>query len=148
VYDLLLAQQGDTEDTWKILQQMHPSLAVLSSSSVPPSVTIDDCDDDVNVDDDDILSLPPLPFTSPGSSTVPPSENGYSTLAHPAVRVCALAARDIYFSTTGTCTGTTSDDDGDDDCIWHPPVPSSVSSCSGEEIKWRHISSGQWCDHY
>lgn len=114
VYDLLTVQQGDEAETALILQQMHPSLA----AALSPCVST-------------LAPAPPTGFSATPSlqatpSVHPPTLEEFSTLAHPAVRVCALAARDIYYCTDGGgCEGS-----------------ADTSSCH-EKIEWQHLSSGR-----
>ena len=123
IYNILLAQNGDVDETWQMLQHMHPGLAAesalpLSSPHPPPQPS---------------ESLSPSP-------TVLLDE--YTSLTHPAVRVCALAARDIYLCTSGNPS------DGLDAmslCSPPPPPPTGtgVEALDNDHIQWQHISSGK-----
>ena len=119
ILDILLGQHGDVKDTELILQQMHPSLTgvlnmELSAPSAPPQFL-------------------PLPATrsdiEPSVNFAWPSPAEYSTFNHPAVRVCALASRDIYYCASGTC-------DGSED------IPHEIPAY--EKIQWQHLSSGKF----
>lgn len=139
IYNILLAQHGDADETWQILQQMHPSIPALASSS---NVTATPTPIPAATTTSPSQSPPPAPPLPQPQASCNVVLDDYTSLTHPAVRVCALAARDIYSCTSGNV----SDDESGVVSLPPPPPPSGGTGDApllNDQIQWLHISSGK-----